>query len=80
MVGRAERALQVYRDHRVPLGLGHVGQHPVTQDPGVVHHDVQVAEDIDGLLDQLRPPSQVAMFSVLATASPPAALISSTTA
>jgi hypothetical protein len=42
-------ALQVHRDHRVPLGLGHVDDHPVAQDARVVHEHVQVAERVDGL-------------------------------
>ena len=34
-------------DDRVPLGLGHVRQHPVAQDAGVVDQDVEVAERVD---------------------------------
>src|SRR5207248_1791017 len=49
---RTEVALQVHGDDRVPLGLGHVDDHAVAQDPGVVHEHVQVAELVDGLLHQ----------------------------
>ena len=37
-------ALQVHRDDRVPLRLAHVEDHPVAQDAGVVHQDVEAAE------------------------------------
>ena len=49
---RRERALEVHLDDRVPLLLGHVGEHPVPQDAGVVDHDVQVAERLDRGVDQ----------------------------
>ena len=50
VTGRAEVALQVHVDHGVPLGLGHVDDHAVAQDAGVVHEHVQVAEGVDGLV------------------------------
>ena len=50
--GRAEGALEVDLDDGVPLLLGHVGQHPVPQDAGVVDHDVEVAEALDGGVDE----------------------------
>ena len=39
-------------DDRVPLLLGHVGQHPVAQDAGVVDQHVEVAEGLDRGVDQ----------------------------
>src|SRR6185312_16136866 len=39
-------------DDRVPLGLGHVDHHPVAQDAGVVHDDVDRAERVDRELDE----------------------------
>jgi hypothetical protein len=45
-------ALQVDVDHRVPLVLGHVDDHAVTQDPGVVDEDVEVTEGLDGGVDE----------------------------
>ncbi len=53
VVQRTERALEVDVDDRVPLLLGHVDDHPVAQDPGVVDEDVELAEVVDRLLDQL---------------------------
>jgi len=38
-------------DDRVPLVLGHVDQHPVPEDAGVVHQDVEGAEGIHGVLN-----------------------------
>ena len=52
MSRRREVALQVHGDHRVPLTLGHVDDHPVAQDPRVVDEDVQVAVRVDGLPDE----------------------------
>ena len=46
-----ERALEVHRDHRVPLGLFHVGEHAVAQDAGVVDERVEPAERVDRALD-----------------------------
>jgi hypothetical protein len=42
--------LEVHVDHGVPLGFGHVDDHTVAQDAGVVDEHVQIAERIDGLL------------------------------
>ena len=39
-------------DDRIPLLLGHVGQHAIAQDSGVVDHRVQVAERLDRGVDQ----------------------------
>ncbi len=50
--GRDEVALQVDGDDVVPLLLRHVHQHPVAQDAGVVHEDVEIAERLDGRIDQ----------------------------
>jgi hypothetical protein len=43
---------EVHVDHDVPLGFGHVDDHAVAQDAGVVHEHVQVTEGLDGLVDQ----------------------------
>ena len=51
-MGGAEGALEVDLDDRVPLGLGHVDHHPVTQDAGVVDEDVEGAEGVDRELDE----------------------------
>jgi hypothetical protein len=49
---RPERALQVHGDDRVPLLLGHVDEHAVAQDAGVVDDRVQVAERLDRGVDE----------------------------
>ena len=49
---RDEVALQVDVDDRVPLRLGHVGDHPVAEDARVVDEHVQLAERVDRGLDQ----------------------------
>jgi hypothetical protein len=74
-----ERALQVDADDRVDVALVHVEDHPVAQDAGVVHDDVQRAERVDRLRTMRSAAFQSDTLSVLATASPPAALISATT-
>ena len=43
--------LQVDRDHGVPLAFGHVHQHAVAEDSGVVDQDVEAAEVVDRLCD-----------------------------
>ncbi len=48
---RREVALEVDGDDGVPLLLGHVHEHPVAEDPGVVDEDVEAAELVDRLLD-----------------------------
>ena len=40
----------MHLDDGVPLGFGHVGEHPVTEDAGVVDHDVEFAEVFDRLV------------------------------
>ena len=52
MMRGTERALEVDLDHRIPLGLGHVDQHPVAQDAGVVDQHVEASERGDRLIDQ----------------------------
>ena len=47
VAARGERALEVDGDDGVPLLLGHVGEHAVAQDAGVVDDDVEVAERVD---------------------------------
>ena len=44
-------ALEVHADHRVPVLLAHVEDHPVAQDAGVVDDDVELAEGVEGALD-----------------------------
>ena len=56
VVGRGEVALQVDPDDVVPVRLVHVEAHLVPQDAGVVDQDVELAEGVDGLLDQLLRP------------------------
>ncbi|WP_235631079.1 SDR family NAD(P)-dependent oxidoreductase, partial [Mycobacterium tuberculosis] len=46
-------AAQVHRDHGVPLLVGHVEQHPVAGDAGIVHHDVQSALDASDVVDEI---------------------------
>ena len=43
----------MHGNDRVPLGLGHVEDHPVAQDAGDVDQDVDAAERADDLLDHL---------------------------
>ena len=43
-------ALQVDRDHGVPLVLLHVDEHPVAQDPRVVDEDVEPAEGVQRMV------------------------------
>ena len=50
--GGGEVALEVDGDDGVPLVLGHVDDHPVAQDAGVVDEDVEVAERLDRRVDQ----------------------------
>ena len=45
-------ALHVHLDDRIPFGFSHVHQYPVTQNAGVVDHDVQIAECFDGRVDE----------------------------
>jgi len=39
-------------DHGVPLRLGHVGEHAVAQDAGVVDEHVEITEGLDGGVDE----------------------------
>jgi hypothetical protein len=48
---RRKRSLKVHLDHRIPLVLGHIRQHAVAQDAGIVDEDIEPAEGVDGLLD-----------------------------
>ena len=54
MPQRREVALEVDPDHRVPLLLGGVHQHPVAHEAGVVDQDVEPAELVDRLLHHRR--------------------------
>jgi len=45
-------AFEVDGDDRVPLFLGHVHEHPVAEDPGVVDEDVEAAELVERLLHE----------------------------
>ena len=77
---RREVPFEVDGDDGVPLRLGHVHEHPVAEDPGVVDEDVEAAEVGRSPAATIRPaPAKSATFSPFVTASPPAALISSTT-
>ena len=53
MVQRSEVALEVHVHHCVPVILGHVDEHAVTQIAGVVDQHVQVTEGLDGLVDHV---------------------------
>ena len=78
MPHRAEvRTLEMHRDDRIELFFAGVGHHSVAHDPGIVHQDVQTAEQAVWI--KAAAWFQSAMFEPLATASPPAAVISSTT-
>ena len=50
-LGHREVTLEVDVDDDVPLVLGHVEDHPVAQDAGVVDQDVEPAERVERLLD-----------------------------
>ncbi len=47
-----ERSLQVHVDDRVPFLLGHVHQHPITQDAGIVDQHVEIPEGLHRGVDQ----------------------------
>ena len=76
---RREVSLQVHADHRVPLLFARREQHAVADEARVVDEHVEAAERVDRGLHEPAAPLQSAMSSVFATASPPAATISSTT-
>ncbi len=42
----------MHLDDGVPLGLGHVGEHAVTQDAGVVDDGIEPTEVLDGGVDE----------------------------
>ncbi len=44
--------LEVDVDDDVPFGFGHVDDDAVAQDAGIVHQDVEIAERLDGLIDE----------------------------
>ena len=46
-----EAALEMDRDHRVPVALGHLVEDAVPQDAGVVHDAVDLAELVQRLFD-----------------------------
>ena len=48
VMGHVERALEVHADHAVPVGLRHLGDERVAQDPGVVDDHVESAVGVDG--------------------------------
>ena len=50
--GGEEVPSQVHPHDGVPLLVGHVDQHAVAEDAGVVHEHVQVAEGVDGRLHE----------------------------
>ena len=79
VAGHREVTLQVDADDRVPLFLARREQHAVAHEAGVVDEHVEAAERVDRGLHERCAPSQSAMSSVFATASPPSASISSTT-
>ena len=47
-----ERRAQIGRHDRIPFLFGHVGEHPIAQDAGVVDEDVEVAELGDRRVDE----------------------------
>lgn len=53
MTARCEGAPQIYADDVVPFFLGHVRQHPVPQDSGVVDQHVQAPEELHRLVHHL---------------------------
>ena len=40
-------------EHHIVLGLGRIEDRGARFDAGVVHHDIHVAERLDGLIDQV---------------------------
>jgi hypothetical protein len=45
--------LEVDGDHGVPLVLGHVDEHPVPEDPGVVDEDVEASVAVGRAADHV---------------------------
>ena len=64
VAGRGEVALEVDPHDGVPLVLGGVGEHAVAHDAGVVDHDVEPAERVDGA--STRRPAPVPVGHVVA--------------
>ena len=58
-MGHGERALQVDTNDGVEVGLRHLEQHAVAEDPGVVDQHVELPEAVDRLLDQVLGPVPV---------------------
>ena len=48
-----ERRLEVHRQHGVPLGLRHAHHQAVLRDSGIVYEDVDAAEILHDLFDDL---------------------------
>ena len=46
----------MHRNHIVPLLLRHIEHHPVAQNPGTAHHNVQPPEIVNRRLDDALPP------------------------
>src|ERR1700730_330309 len=42
----------MYSDHEIPLFLAHVGEGAISNDPGVVHEHIEIAETANGEIDQ----------------------------
>src|SRR5215510_9599987 len=51
MASAVKRSFHMNVDHRIPLLLGHVENHPVTQNAGVVDENIELAEAIERALD-----------------------------
>src|ERR1700722_14207971 len=49
-----ERTVKVHVEDRLPFVDGHVEEHPITHDPGIVDHAIDTTEGIDGGLDEGR--------------------------
>jgi len=49
--GAGESPLEVDPDHPIPFFFGHVEDHPVAKDPGVVDQDVESAKTVQSRLD-----------------------------
>ena len=47
-----ERTLEMHARHRIPVAVGHIDQHAVSQDPGVVDEGVDGAERLHRMGDQ----------------------------
>ena len=74
-----ERAAQVHVEDGLEVVVGHLLQRCATDVSGVVDEDVDAAVVLQRRVDDRLAAAGVATESVLATASPPAAVISRTT-